>query len=488
MKDDLSARDETQLKNDQVKQKRRETAGRGEGKYVYRRVFAVVMVLCATAMFGFVWYRFVLHNNQTGHLTGLGNIGMALGIYAILFLLLGNALRAFRIGVDRKATLLAGVALTCITTAFIELFVSSAITGQFRFFPRFLWRYALLVAAQIVLFCAFALLMTNLYRRVFPPLQILEVYGDEEHGLQRKVDDIPYKYHIAETVPYTASSEELKKKMQSYDAVLINDIPSREKNAILKLCVDQDKRVYLVPKISDVIVRYAQPLNLFDTPLFLQRNIGMTKTEAFFKRLFDVLLSVMAVIVLSPVFLVTSIAIKIEDGGPVFFRQERVTIGHKHFQIIKFRSMIVDAEKDGKSHPAQERDHRITKVGRVIRAMRIDELPQLINIIKGDMSIVGPRPERVEHVAMYEEAIPEFAFRYKVKGGLTGYAQVYGKYNTTALDKLKLDLMYIMNYSFLLDVQILFETVKILFQKESTEGFTAEKATQIHDSDISAEN
>ena len=160
----------------------------------------------------------------------------------------------------------------------------------------------------------------------------------------------------------------------------------------------------------------------------------------------DVLLSGIALIILSPVLLITCIAIKLNDGGPVFFRQERCTIGGKKFMILKFRSMIVDAEKDGRPHPAGEKDDRITRVGHVIRSTRIDELPQLINILKGDMSIVGPRPERVEHVEKYTEDISEFSFRSIVKGGLTGYAQVYGKYNTTALDKLKLDLIYIMNY------------------------------------------
>ena len=150
--------------------------------------------------------------------------------------------------------------------------------------------------------------------------------------------------------------------------------------------------------------------------------------------------------------------------------------------ILKFRSMIVDAEKDGRPHPAGERDDRITRVGRVIRATRIDELPQLINIIKGDMSIVGPRPERWEHVEKYMQEIPEFKYRYKVKGGLTGYAQVYGKYNTSALDKLKMDLMYITNYRLLLDVQIVFETVKILFLKESTEGFDQNSIDEMHNS------
>jgi lipopolysaccharide/colanic/teichoic acid biosynthesis glycosyltransferase len=143
--------------------------------------------------------------------------------------------------------------------------------------------------------------------------------------------------------------------------------------------------------------------------------------------------------------------------------------------------MIVDAEKDGRPHPAGEKDDRITKVGHVIRAIRVDELPQLINILKGDMSIVGPRPERVEHVEKYTQDVPEFKYRLKVKGGLTGYAQVYGKYNTTALDKIKLDMYYIINYSIRLDLQIIFETVKILFQKESTEGFTEERVEEMHD-------
>ena len=141
--------------------------------------------------------------------------------------------------------------------------------------------------------------------------------------------------------------------------------------------------------------------------------------------------------------------------------------------------MIVDAERDGHSIPATDNDPRITPVGNIIRKTRIDELPQIFNILSGDMSIVGPRPERVEHVELYSREIPEFAYRMKVKGGLTGYAQVYGKYNTTAYDKLKLDLMYIQNYSLLMDIEIIFRTVQILFVKESTEGFKEDLSVSI---------
>ena len=451
----------------------------GEKKYTYRRICSIILTIIATAMFTIVWYRFVSINNITGHLLGKGNLGMAVILYAILFYLVGSGLHAYKIGVERKAMVMASLVLAALSTDVIEVLLSMAITGQFRFIGEFCWRYALLFFVQSVILCLLAIPMIDFYRATFPPLQLLEVYGEYKHGLHDKVNNVKYKYHVAELVHYSISKKELKEKVRKYDAVLINDIPSQYKNKILKICLDIDKRVYVVPKISDIIIRYSEELNVIDTPLFLCRNTGMNAFERFVKRGFDVVLSSIALIVLSPVFLVTAIAIKAEDGGPVFFMQERCTINGSRFMIYKFRSMIVDAEKDGRPHPAGEKDDRITRVGKIIRPTRIDELPQLINILMGSMSIVGPRPERIEHVKIYTSEIPEFTFRSKVKGGLTGYAQVYGKYNTTALDKLKLDLIYIMNYSLVLDLQIIFETVKILFQKESTEGFSEENIAKM---------
>lgn len=452
-----------------------------EWKYLYRGACAVILIVIGTLAFALVWIDFVSANNQTGHLLGSGNIGMAVCIYVILFFLIGQFIGAYRIGVDRKASLMAACVLTAFTVDFIEIFLSMAITGQFRFFPNFLSRYALLFIIQSAVLCILLIPMINIYRKAFPPLRILEVHGDRKHGLNRKIDGLTYKYHVVDMVHYKAGMDEIRQRMEAVDAVLISDIPSHEKNMIQKACVDQNKRLYFVPKISDVIVRYSEELNVIDTPLFLRRKIGISLWARFIKRAFDILTSVVALVVLSPVFLITALAIKLEDGGPVFYRQERVTIGGKRFMILKFRSMIVDAEKDGRPRPAGEKDDRITKVGNVIRACRVDELPQLWNILVGDMSIVGPRPERYEHVELYTSQIPEFTFREKVKGGLTGYAQVYGKYNTTALDKLKMDLIYIMDYSFVLDLQIIFETVKVLFLKESTEGFDKAKSKEMHD-------
>ena len=192
----------------------------------------------------------------------------------------------------------------------------------------------------------------------------------------------------------------------------------------------------------------------------------------------DIVISLFALIITSPVMLITALAIKLYDGGPVMFRQKRCTIHGKTFYIHKFRSMIVNAESEGEVIPATDHDPRITPVGNFIRKTRIDELPQMIDILVGNMSVVGPRPERVEHVEKYTEDIPEFTYRLKVKGGLTGYAQIYGKYNTTAYDKLKLDLMYIQNYSVLLDIKLILMTIKIIFMKESTEGFVDNSSEQ----------
>ena len=454
---------------------------RSEWKYIYRRACTLLITALACGSFYFVWYRFVTRNNQTGHLTGVGNQLMAVGIYAVLFIFMGRSMHAFKIGVNRKANVMASLCITLFLVNIIEIFISMAITGQFRFGGEFAWRYTLLFLAQSVALAIISALLISLYRKIFPPLQILEVHGDHENHLPEKISTVRYKYNVEKSIHYEELDEFAGTLIRKYDAVLINDLPAHDQNHLLKLCFEKNKRAYLVPKISDVMVKSSEELNLIDTPLYLLRNTDVALWRRFFKRFFDILLSSLTLVLFSPLFALVAFLIHREDGGPVFYRQERCTINEKKFMILKFRSMVVDAEKDGRPHPAEEHDDRITKVGRVIRSLRIDELPQLINVLKGDMSLVGPRPERTEHVEKYKQDIPEFAFRTKMKAGLTGYAQVYGKYNTTALDKLKLDLIYIMNYNLKLDLQIIFETVKILVQKESTEGFSEERISEILD-------
>lgn len=450
-------------------------------KYIYRDACAVIITLISSGMFFHVWQRFVINHNQTGHLLGHGNILMALAIYAALLAWTMHVNGGFAIGVDRRSKIIASQVIAFFITDVLEIFISCAITGQFRFFWQFIGIYFVIFIIQCVFIGILSVIMILTYRKTFPPLEVLYIYGDHMKAFHSKMDQRPDKYHVAEYLSYHDGFEKVKEEIDKYDAVLVNDLPDENQNSLIKYCFDINKRIYFVPKISDIIVKSSSNLNLFDTPFYLCRNKRMRLHQRLIKRFLDVLLSGLALIILSPVFAIVAICIKKEDGGPVFYKQERCTLNGRRFWILKFRSMIVDAEKDGKSHPAGEKDDRITKVGHVIRAIRVDELPQLINILKGDMSIIGPRPERVEHVEKYSKEVPEFNFRHKVKGGLSGYAQVYGKYNTTALDKLKLDLMYITNYSLALDVQIVFETLKILFQKESTEGFSEEAQHNIMD-------
>ena len=453
-----------------------------QNRYIYRWLCTVLLCLLATVMFFAVWLEFVVDHNQTSNLTGWGNLGMAAGIYIVLYYIIGRALKSYGIGVYRKANLLASQVMTIFVVDVIELFISCAITGQFRFFPQFLWRYLLLGIVQSIVIIFITIFLVDLYRKLFKPQQILEVYGGESCENTEFMNTRPDKYHIVDSISVDVGTDKIVSILNRYEAILLNDIPSEDKNDILKECFRIGKRVYFTPKISDIIGKNSEDINLFDTPLFLCRNNGLAFHQLVIKRIFDILVSLIVLIVFSPVFAIIAILIKVEDGGPVLYRQDRVTIGGKVFSILKFRSMIVDAEKDGVPLPAGEDDERITKVGRFIRATRLDELPQMINILVGDMSVVGPRPERVEHVEKYTADIPEFVFRLKVKGGLTGVAQVFGKYNTSPLSKLKMDLYYITNYSLLLDLQIIFETAKILVQKESTEGFTKEKQQEMETS------
>ena len=258
-------------------------------------------------------------------------------------------------------------------------------------------------------------------------------------------------------------------EVQDCDAMMLYGLEEQKRNDLVKFCYEKSIRIYVAPEISDLLLRGADRVHSFDTPFLLLRNSGISFEQRVMKRAMDVIISGCMLLVASPFMLLTAIAIKMEDHGPALFKQERVTLNGRKFYIYKFRSMIVDAEKNGAQFSSKN-DSRITKVGKFIRATRLDELPQLLNILKGDMSIVGPRPERQQYIDEFCKETPEFIYRLKVKAGLTGYAQIYGKYNTTPLDKLKLDLMYIESYSVLLDMKLIFLTLKIMFTKESTEG------------------
>lgn len=337
---------------------------------------------------------------------------------------------------------------------------------------------------QFAIIVVWSTIWGKLFKVMFPPHKLTVLHQNYDPSqLLSKVNTRKDRYRIKETVNVDIPWEELAAVIENSESVLIYDVHSELRNKILKYCYEKEIRVYMTPKISDVLIRSSDNIHLFDTPLLLLRNNGLSFEERFVKRLLDIVVSLLVIVVTSPVMLLIAVAIKMYDGGPVFFKQKRCTKDGKVFEIHKFRSMIVDAEKEGISVPASEKDPRITPVGNIIRATRLDELPQVFDILNGNMSLVGPRPERIEHVEKYTKEIPEFAYRLKVKGGLTGYAQIYGKYNTTAYDKLKLDLMYVQNYSILLDLKLILMTIKIIFMKESTEGFDEKQISEIQSRD-----
>ena len=342
------------------------------------------------------------------------------------------------------------------------------VVGQFPF-PA-VWPMLVLCAADLVVIALINQISDGIFKKMFPPKRLLLICDLEyKNNLLRKISSRKDLYEVSRCVSASEPLSVLQKEVADCDAMMLYGIEEQKRNDLIKFSYEKSIRIYVAPEVSDILLHGADRVHSFDTPFFLLRNSGLSFEQRIMKRAMDILISGAMLIVASPFMLLTALAIKLEDHGPALFKQEGVTIGGKKFYIYKFRSMSVDAEKNGAQFSTKN-DSRITKVGKFIRATRLDELPQLLNILKGDMSIVGPRPERQTYIDEFCQETPEFIYRLKVKAGLTGYAQIYGKYNTTPLDKLKLDLMYIESYSVLLDIRLIFLTLKIMFTKESTEG------------------
>ena len=317
----------------------------------------------------------------------------------------------------------------------------------------------------------------RLFARYDVPKKVMIIYGREDYpSLIKKMKAKKFRYEIVGCFSDDTPISELKDTIQECESIYLYEVNAKLKEYLVFYCDAIEKDIYLTQSVEELMTMGFDISHTFDTPFIRTKRMPVKWYYPFVKRAFDIICSGIACIILSPLFLVIAIAIKAYDKGPVFYTQKRITNDHKEFMIYKFRSMITDAEANGMRR-ATGNDDRITPVGKIIRATRVDELPQLLNILKGDMSIVGPRPERIELDEAYTQQIPEFPLRLKVRAGLTGYAQVFGKYNTTPEDKLKLDLLYINQRSILLDLKLILYTVKIMFVPESTEGFEEDETT-----------
>lgn len=444
------------------------TSNRDYFKNIYRTLWKAVLTIGLLLPFIYVWNKKLNVLLYTQYLNK-GNILMWL-VYGVLEVIFLHTMGGYKIGLSKKSNIMISQTIAMLGNNAIEILITILMVGRVVHIPAIVVSFALLQIMQMVILFLVSNFGMDIYRYAFPPFLMLEICGDTQNSLPKKMNSRGDKYNVEGELSYREDIEVIREAISRYDAVLINDVPSQYRNRIIKVCYEQNKRVYFTPKISDIIIKGSDELNLFDTPLYYCRNTKQPLLQRFVKRTMDIVISFVGIIITSPIMLFTAIAIYVYDRGPVFYRQTRCTIDGKEFRIFKFRSMIVDAEKDGKARLATENDDRITPVGKFIRATRIDELPQFFNIFIGDMSVVGPRPERPEIIKEYCQDVPEFAYRTKVKAGLTGYAQVYGKYNTTSYDKLKLDLIYVNKSSILLDIQLILLTLKVIFLKESTEG------------------
>lgn len=434
-------------------------------KRIIKCLSSALIVALEAGIYGYVWT--VYYNRIIAAPFWRRGNWLMVAVYVILLLFFEQTYGGFKVGFYKKWNVIYSQILSLFIVNLITYFQIALIDKKFHSVTII----GVIFVVQAVVAVIWAFGFQFVYSRMFPQRRMLLVYGERPiFHLMQKISTREDKYQICNIIHYKEGIDAIMELIHNYDAMIIGDIPAHERNQLLKLCFGQGIRTYTVPKISDVINRSSDDLNLFDTPLLLSRNEDLKIEQLFCKRLLDLVCSMIGLVLTSPFFLIIALMIKATDQGPVFYKQVRLTKDRKEFMIYKFRTMIQNAEKDGHAVLAANDDDRILPVGRFLRATRLDELPQLINILKGEMSIVGPRPERPELAEEIEKELPEFAYRLKVKAGLTGYAQIYGKYNTTSYDKLKLDLTYIRNYSFFLDLKLMIMTPKIMLLKESSEG------------------
>ena len=375
---------------------------REQYKHLMRVLAVAAIVLLECAVFSVFWDRYYASHLWLEPFWDKGNqiIVVIYGIFLLVFMYIYGGMK---IGYMKGSSIIYSQMMTAFCAnalMYLQIIL--------------LWRHLPYILPMVgMTLVDFALagivswLFEKTFARLFPPREVLLIYGEYPmESLELKMNQRPDKYIVAHKVSVEVGEKELCRQIDAYgqEGVILGDLHSELRNRLLKYCYAKEIRVYLTPKLSDIMVRKAEALHIFDTPLLLARNSGLSFDQRFCKRLLDLLVSTILLVITSPIMLIAALCIKLYDHGPVFFKQKRLTIGGKEFYVYKFRSMIVDAEKDGVARLATKNDSRITPVGKVIRATRIDELPQLLNIFKGDMSVVGPRPERPEIAKEYEAA------------------------------------------------------------------------------------
>lgn len=424
----------------------------------------IIILLCLLGLYSVVWYNFYASTIKLEFWTK--GHWMMLAVYFLLLCIFTRVYGSQHFGSRRILDIVYSQSLATLFANIIDYPIISLLAYKLSNPVPLI----VLTAADVLVIALWGIVSKKIYRRMYPRRKLLAVVdGMNSRFMIKRLTDGNDNFRAKEFIDCSAGLDTIKARLKKYEALAICDIPSEIRNALIEYCYENNIVAYVEPSLSDLILSGGTDSTTFDTTMLFLRNCGLTVEKRFCKRLLDLIIIVPLAIIMSPIMLIIALLIKLYDGGPVFYKQERLTEGGRTFMIYKFRSMIPNSE-GGKARLARKNDDRITPVGRVLRAIHFDELPQIINILKGDMSIVGPRPERREIADQYKEFAPAFDYRLQVKAGLTGYAQVFGKYNTPPQDKLKLDIYYIQHQSVLLDIELILKTVKILFVKDNTEG------------------
>ena len=443
---------------------------------LYLLLVKVLLVAVDTAFFAAAWYLFYSEQLFVETFYGKGHL-FVIALFVVLYVSLAKLHGGFDLTTSSASELSYGHAVAAVITAFFTYIVLWLLQ---RTLPNVLPLLAVM-AGMILASALWSGPAVRLTNRLLPPKRTVLIYAYSEamENGQMIINNMPWRFALVGQLAVDGDPARTlaELKVMNAEAVMICGVSSSVRNDIVKFCIAEKMEAYVRPNIGDYLINGAKTMQMCSLPVMLCQRCNPSVWYLVVKRGMDIVLSLAALVILSPLMLVTAAAIKLYDGGPVFYKQIRLTKDRKEFYVYKFRSMRVDAEKDGVARLASQGDDRITPVGKVIRSLRIDELPQLLCILMGTMTIVGPRPERPEIAEQYEKEMPEFALRLQAKAGLTGYAQVYGKYNTSPYNKLQMDLQYIGSMGLVTDLKIIFATIKVLFVPESTEGVAQGQTT-----------
>lgn len=437
------------------------------------RVIKCLNIIVLTVPFTVCWY--VVYADQIASPYYARGNYLVIGLFAALYFIYGRIYEAFNISMNQVSEIVYSQGLAALIANAVLYIVIWLLS---KHLPNPLPLLGTL-AAQVGVSAIWGAWARRWYFRTWAPRRTLIIY-DQRQDMAQMLDEpnMRKKFDIVQSLNVEEALSDGLPELRDVDAVFLCGVHSHERNILLKECIAADVMTYITPRIGDVLMRSAKTVHMFHLPVMRTGRCQPSPEYLFVKRVMDICISLIGLVIASPILLAAAIAIKATDGGPIVYKQQRLTKDGELFWLYKLRSMRVDAEKDGVARLSTGiEDDRVTRVGRIIRRFRIDEIPQMVCALTGKMSIVGPRPERPEIAERYKETLPEFNLRLQVKAGLTGYAQVYGKYNTPPYEKLQMDLMYISHLSIAEDIRILFATVKILFTAESTEGIEKEEKT-----------